>query len=52
MFGEKLIQNSQFASLNSESNVIFGNNLKPEITIVIDSVSQSLRVAEIELSDP
>ena len=27
MFSEKMIQNSQFASLNSESNTIFDNNL-------------------------
>ena len=27
MFSEKMIQNSQFASLKSESNIIFDNNL-------------------------
>ena len=27
MFSEKMIQNSQFASLKSESNIIFDNNV-------------------------
>ena len=27
MFSEKMIQNSQFASLKSKSNIIFDNNL-------------------------